>query len=154
MRASNSAAHVSTSPYTGTLGRFDEAAAAYGKALANDPRLGLAQRNLVEALVRADRADEAVDVGQRAGAAVVLIVERSLGRPFRAEEHLEAVLELEPEVVLLGTGRKQAFPAPRLLRAFFERGIGFEAMTTEAACRTFNVLVSEGRTAVAALIID
>jgi uncharacterized protein len=71
-----------------------------------------------------------------------------------SEEHLEAVLELEPEVVLLGTGRKQAFPAPRLLRAFFERGIGFEAMTTEAACRTFNVLVSEGRTAVAALIID
>ena len=70
------------------------------------------------------------------------------------EEHLEAVLEMEPEVVLLGTGRKQAFPAPRLLRAFFERGIGFEAMTTEAACRTFNVLVSEGRTAVAALIID
>ena len=71
-----------------------------------------------------------------------------------SEEHLEAVLEMEPEVVLLGTGRKQAFPAPRLLRAFFERGIGFEAMTTEAACRTFNVLVSEGRTAVAALIID
>jgi uncharacterized protein len=61
---------------------------------------------------------------------------------------------MEPEVVLLGTGRKQAFPAPRLLKTFYQRGIGFEAMTTEAACRTFNVLVSEGRTAVAALIID
>jgi uncharacterized protein len=71
-----------------------------------------------------------------------------------SEDHLETVLEMEPEVVLLGTGRKQAFPAPRLLSAFYERGIGFEAMTTEAACRTFNVLVSEGRTAVAALIID
>lgn len=71
-----------------------------------------------------------------------------------SEDHLETVLKLEPEVVLLGTGKKQAFPAPQLLKAFFERGIGFEAMTTEAACRTFNVLVSEGRTAVAALIID
>lgn len=71
-----------------------------------------------------------------------------------SEDHLETVLDMKPEVVLLGTGRKQAFPAPRLLSAFYERGIGFEAMTTEAACRTFNVLVSEGRTAVAALIID
>ena len=70
------------------------------------------------------------------------------------EAHLEVVLEMEPEVVLLGTGRTQAFPDPRLLSAFFERGVGFEAMTTEAACRTFNVLLSEGRKAVAALIID
>lgn len=71
-----------------------------------------------------------------------------------AADHLDVVLELEPEVVLLGTGRKHAFPNPRLLKAFFELGVGFEAMTTEAACRTFNVLLSEGRKAVAALIID
>ena len=71
-----------------------------------------------------------------------------------AEEHLEPILNLDPEVVILGTGIKQAFPAPSLIMKFYERGIGFEAMTTEAACRTFNVLISENRKAVAALIID
>lgn len=70
------------------------------------------------------------------------------------ETHLKTVLELEPEIVLLGTGKRQVFPPPRLQMVFLERGIGFEAMTTEAACRTFNVLVSENRNAVAALIID
>lgn len=68
------------------------------------------------------------------------------------EQHLAQVFDLEPEVVLLGTGAKQAFPPPRLVMKFYEKGVGFEAMTTEAACRTFNVLVSEERNVVAALI--
>ncbi len=69
-------------------------------------------------------------------------------------ERLQAVFELAPEVVILGTGARQVFPPPRLLMQFYERGIGIEAMTTEAACRTFNVLMSENRNAAAALIID
>jgi uncharacterized protein len=70
------------------------------------------------------------------------------------EAQLEAALEMGPEIVILGTGRKQAFPPPKVMLMFYEKGIGFEAMTTEAACRTFNVLLSENRKAVAALIVS
>jgi len=66
--------------------------------------------------------------------------------------HFQVVMEMEPEVVLLGTGKQQAFLPPEIMMAFYSQGIGVEAMTTEAACRTFNVLLSEDRNAVAALI--
>lgn len=76
--------------------------------------------------------------------------------PARLEEleddHLEPLFALEPEVVLLGTGAKQAFLPPARLAPFYRRGVGIECMTTEAACRTFNVLASEGRRVVAALL--
>ncbi|MEJ2383051.1 MAG: MTH938/NDUFAF3 family protein [Xanthomonadales bacterium] len=68
------------------------------------------------------------------------------------EALLEPVFRLEPEIVLLGTGPTQAFIEPALTVCFFRRGIGIEAMTTEAACRTFNVLMSERRNAVAAML--
>lgn len=67
-------------------------------------------------------------------------------------EHFEAVLRLEPEVVLLGTGAQQVFLAPDRLAPFYRRQIGVEIMSTEAACRTFNILVMEERKAVAALL--
>lgn len=70
------------------------------------------------------------------------------------EAHLDAILDMKPEIVILGTGRKQAFPPPKIMMKFYEQGVGFEAMTTEAACRTFNVLLSENRRAVAALIVS
>ncbi|HEY3488169.1 MAG TPA: Mth938-like domain-containing protein [Gammaproteobacteria bacterium] len=61
--------------------------------------------------------------------------------------------ELELEVILLGTGNTQIFP-PQLLQVELARaGTGFEVMTTPAACRTFNILASEGRRVAAALII-
>jgi uncharacterized protein len=66
--------------------------------------------------------------------------------------HLEQILPFEPEVVLIGTGSQQAFLSPEQMMFFYSRGIGIEAMTTDAACRTFNVLVSELRKVVAALI--
>jgi uncharacterized protein len=68
------------------------------------------------------------------------------------EENLQALFELQPEVVLIGTGNTQVFLPPATQVHFFRRGIGFEVMTTDAACRTFNVLISEGRQVVAALI--
>ena len=61
---------------------------------------------------------------------------------------------LEPEIVLLGTGDRQHFPHPRLLAPLTERRIGVEVMDTRAACRTFNILVAEGRRVAAALVID
>ena len=68
------------------------------------------------------------------------------------QTHLEKVLELEPEVVLIGTGARQIFLPPALMMFFYSRNIGIEVMSTDAACRTFNVLVSESRKVVAALI--
>lgn len=68
-------------------------------------------------------------------------------------EHLTPLIEMEPEIVLLGTGSRQAFPEPALLAPFLERRIGVEVMTTEAACRTFNILVADERQVAAGLMI-
>ena len=67
-------------------------------------------------------------------------------------EDFAAVLELDPEVVVFGSGATQRFVSPGLTHVLLERRIGVETMDTAAACRTFNVLVSEGRRAVAALL--
>jgi len=69
-----------------------------------------------------------------------------------SEQQLERVFDLNPEVVLVGTGPQQMFPAPELLVCFYPRNIGVEFMNTRAACRTFNVLVSDHRNVVAALL--
>ena len=66
---------------------------------------------------------------------------------------LDAILALEPEIVILGSGPHQRFPSPQWLAAMLSRGIGCEVMDTGAACRTYNVLVSEGRRVVAALLL-
>jgi uncharacterized protein len=64
-----------------------------------------------------------------------------------------AILSLQPEVVLLGTGARTTFPAPAVLAEFLKRGIGLETMDNAAAARTFNVLVGEGRRAVAVFLL-
>jgi len=69
-------------------------------------------------------------------------------------DHLAAIVELKPEIVLLGTGRTFTFPEPRLLAPLHNAGIGVEVMDTPAACRTYNILLGEGRNVVAALILD
>jgi uncharacterized protein len=63
------------------------------------------------------------------------------------------VLALNPEIIILGTGATHLFPPPELIVALIEKQIGFEAMNTGAASRTYNVLVSEGRNVVAALLL-
>ncbi len=68
-------------------------------------------------------------------------------------EHAVRILDLEPEVVLLGTGLRQVFPAAAFGAQFLRAGIGYEVMDTGAACRTFNVLVSERRRVVALLML-
>ena len=68
------------------------------------------------------------------------------------EGHLRQIIAHDPEVVLLGTGVHQAFPAPELLLPFMEAGLSVEIMDTAAACRTFNVLAAEGREVVAGLL--
>ena len=71
-----------------------------------------------------------------------------------AEADMEAIAALNCPVVLLGTGLRQRFPAPALLRSLIERRIGVEVMDTPAACRTYNILMAEGRDVAAALIIE
>jgi len=71
-----------------------------------------------------------------------------------APEHFARLLELEPEVVLFGTGATFRYPSPTLLAPLTGRGIGVEVMDTGAACRTYNVLVAEGRQVVAAILLE
>lgn len=66
--------------------------------------------------------------------------------------HFEALLARKPEVVLIGTGRRQVFPDMSLLASMYERSIGIEIMDTAAACRTFNIIAGEGRRVVAGLL--
>lgn len=67
--------------------------------------------------------------------------------------HFEALLADGPEIVLVGTGVRQRFVPPTLLRALIDRRIGVECMDTVAACRTYNVLVSERRHVTAVLLL-
>lgn len=68
-------------------------------------------------------------------------------------EHFSALAELGLEILLLGTGPKLRFPSPRLIHALAQQGIGLETMDTFAACRTYNILATEGRKVAAALIL-
>ncbi|HEX5340829.1 MAG TPA: Mth938-like domain-containing protein [Gammaproteobacteria bacterium] len=68
-------------------------------------------------------------------------------------EHLQAALELGPEILIIGTGPELHFPEARIMAEIQGRGIGLEVLDTAAACRTYNVLVSENRNVVAALLM-
>jgi len=68
-------------------------------------------------------------------------------------EHFAGILEINPEVLLLGTGAKHQFLHPKLAKNLIEKGIPIECMTTAAACRTYNILMSEDRNVAAALLI-
>ena len=108
---------------------------------------------------------------RRVGEHSVTVVDRELERSFlltpeRAVEdwpvvdagaldatHVEAILELQPELVLLGTGVRQVFPAPAFMAGFLRKGIGIEVMDNAAAARTYDLLAGEGRHVVAAFIL-
>jgi len=70
------------------------------------------------------------------------------------EQHFIALMEHTPELIVFGSGKVFRFPHPRLIQALGEARIGFEAMDTQAACRTFNVLAGEGRRVLAAILIE
>jgi uncharacterized protein len=70
-----------------------------------------------------------------------------------APPHLETILALQPEVVLLGTGATQRFPPASIRSVFSARGVALEVMDLGAACRTFNILVQEERRVAAALFL-
>jgi len=70
-----------------------------------------------------------------------------------ASHHLEQILEMKPELILLGTGRIQHFPDTELFLSIAKMNIGFEVMDTGAACRSYNILLQEGRNVAAALLM-
>ena len=67
--------------------------------------------------------------------------------------HFEPIVELSPEVVLLGTGERLNFPRVEVYSSLINLGVGVEVMDTGAACRTYNILIGEGRNVVAGLIL-
>ncbi|HET7663706.1 MAG TPA: Mth938-like domain-containing protein [Rhodanobacteraceae bacterium] len=69
------------------------------------------------------------------------------------QDDIQPILELEPDVVLLGTGENQAFPSADVMAAFLKRGIGIEPMDNAAAARTHTILAGEDRRVVAAFIL-
>jgi uncharacterized protein len=71
-----------------------------------------------------------------------------------AAAHFEALAALKPELVIFGSGPRIRFAKPALLRPLIDARIGIETMDTPAACRTYNVLLAEGRSVVAALLFE
>lgn len=74
--------------------------------------------------------------------------------PQLVEDDLAALIAEQPEIIIFGSGWKPCLPPRDLVFALARRGIGFESMDTPAACRTFNILVSEDRDVAAALILE
>jgi uncharacterized protein len=97
--------------------------------------------------------------GQRHASSLILTPESVQAWPVASfaeltAESLAAVCALVPALVLIGTGSRQHFPPPAVLRPLIEARIGFEVMDTGAACRTYNLLAGEGRKVAAALLLD
>jgi len=67
--------------------------------------------------------------------------------------HIEQILQLRPELIIIGTGKKLIFPAAAKYATIIQHGIGVDFMDTQSACRTYNILMSEGRNVVAGLIL-
>ncbi len=70
-----------------------------------------------------------------------------------ATQHIEQLINLDPEIIILGTGKQQLFPSVEILAPVYDAGMGLEIMDTGAACRSFNLLASEGRKVAAGLIL-
>ncbi len=99
----------------------------------------------------------AIDGTRHAGSLILLPDEIVIGWAASFEaialSDFETIVLRAPEIVLLGTGPRQRFPAPALYSGLIKAGIGVEVMSTAAACRTYNILAAEGRRVAAALIL-
>jgi len=102
-----------------------------------------------------------IRIGDRAFSRSVIVTATTLIEDWRPLDigdlqmvDLEPLLQLRPEVLLIGSGARQVFPDRATLAALYSAGLGFEIMDTGAACRTYNVLAAEGRDVAAALIVE
>ena len=105
--------------------------------------------------------DGGVDINAQRFAHSLIVLPESAPRAWPVasfgaltEEHFALILADAPDVVILGTGARQRFIHPRLSAALIGRRIGVECMDNDAACRTYNILMGEGRKVALALIIE
>jgi uncharacterized protein len=97
--------------------------------------------------------------GQRHESSLIVLPERLLpwdaaGFDALAETDFQVFLDMDLEILLLGTGPKQRFPHPRLTQALARKRVGVEVMDLQAACRTYNILMAEERRVAAALLFS
>ena len=100
--------------------------------------------------VGADRIDHSVIIGSRGER----IAWNCANYDDLGPAHFEQLAQLQPEVVIFGSGDRIRFPRAAWLRALVTSGIGIETMDTAAACRTYNILAQEGRQVAVALLLE
>jgi uncharacterized protein len=105
--------------------------------------------------------DQGVEINAQRYAFSLIVMPETAPRPWDAPtfealtaDHFEQIEADRPDVVILGTGARQRFVHPRLIASLSARHVGVECMDSKAACRTYNVLMGEGRKVTLALIID
>jgi len=117
-------------------------------------------RNEDHLFVRKATAESVTIVDREIHQSIVLSATRivddiALGSPDSLDDAaIERILQMRPEVVLLGTGARAKFPPAVIQAAFLKRGVGLETMDNAAAARTFNVLAGEGRNVVAVFLLS
>lgn len=102
-----------------------------------------------------------VDINNTRYTASLIVLPESPPTPWPATSfdtlsaaHFEQIDAVRPDVVILGTGARQRFVHPKLTTALTSRRIGVECMDNQAACRTYNILMAEGRKVALALIFE
>ena len=104
--------------------------------------------------------DDSITINGKAFSSSLIITRKELDENWKLDSidllqsaHIDQVLSFNPELILIGTGKKLTFPAVEVYSAIIQRGIGVDFMDTRAACRTYNILMSEGRDVVAGIIL-
>ncbi len=104
--------------------------------------------------------DDSVSINNKPFSSSLIITRNRLNENWAVESvaflqtaHIEEILSFEPELVIIGTGEKLVFPPVETYSSIIKLGIGVDFMDTRAACRTYNILMSEGRDVVAGLIL-
>jgi uncharacterized protein len=104
---------------------------------------------------------QAIDINGRAYHRSLVVSNRTLITDWPVasileldEHHLQVLLATQPEVIIIGTGMKQAFPKPEIWARLLRHGTGIEFMDSGAACRTYNILLSEDRRVTAGIILE
>jgi uncharacterized protein len=115
-------------------------------------------REVTEALTIHSYEPGRIRIGERWHNGHLIVSRASVISPWQVDEPteitaqaLEQALALEPEILLIGTGSRYVMCDVQLIGELARRGVGTEIMDTPAACRTYNVLVHEQRSVVAAL---
>jgi len=123
------------------------------------PCMHFAQDDCSSDLLIRGYGDGVITIGNQQFARSLILTRDSLMADWRPQHIAELlhddfvpILEIRPEVLVLGTGKALTFPSPALTARLLQLGIGVEIMDTAAACRTYNILLSEQRNVVAALL--